>query len=210
MAAKPLASRGPAAYLESMAEQGDRPVVTSLAGQLLVAMPQMQDHRFTRSVIYLCAHGNEGAMGLVVNKLVDALTLSKLMDQLGIPADGLKVDTTVHFGGPVESGRGFVLHSGDYSEEGTLVIGNNVALTATLDILRAIGRGEGPRRSLLALGYAGWGPGQLDQEIQANGWLHVPADDELVFDPNPKGKWRRALAKLGVDLSALSADAGHA
>ncbi len=208
--AKALAWRPPGTYLKRMPEQGDRTPVTALAGQLLVAMPQMQDHRFMRAVIYLCAHGTEGAMGLVVNKLVDTLTLSKLMDQLGIPAERLKVDTRVHFGGPVESGRGFVLHSADYTEDGTLVVGNNVALTATLDILRAIGRGEGPQRSLLALGYAGWGPGQLDHEIQANGWLHVPADDELVFDPNPKGKWRRALAKLGVDLSALSGDAGHA
>ena len=184
--------------------------MTSLTGQLLVAMPQMQDHRFARSVIYLCAHGSEGAMGLVVNKLVDDLTLSQLMSQLGITADGLKADAKVHFGGPVESGRGFVLHSSDYSEEGTLVVGNNVALTATLDILRAIGRGEGPKKCLLALGYAGWGPGQLDAEIQANGWLHADADEALVFDPATDEKWRRALAKIGVDLSAFSGEAGHA
>lgn len=184
--------------------------MTSLTGQLLVAMPQMQDHRFARSVIYLCAHGSEGAMGLVVNKLVDDLTLSQLMGQLGITVDGLKSDGKVHFGGPVESGRGFVLHSSDYTEEGTLVIGNNVALTATLDILRAIGRGAGPKKCLLALGYAGWGPGQLDAEIQANGWLNADADEALVFDPEPEDKWRRALAKIGVDLSALSGDAGHA
>ena len=184
--------------------------MTSLTGQLLVAMPQMQDHRFARSVIYLCAHGSEGAMGLVVNKLVDDLTLSQLMGQLGITADGLKGDAKVHFGGPVESGRGFVLHSGDYSEEGTLVIGDNVALTATLDILRAIGRGKGPRRSLLALGYAGWGPGQLDTEMQHNGWLHVPADEAIVFDEDIADKWQRALAKLGIDPLALSGDAGHA
>ena len=184
--------------------------MTNLAGQLLVAMPQMQDHRFARSVIYLCAYSKEGAMGLVVNKLVDNLTMSQLMSQLGITADKLRSDARVHFGGPVESGRGFVLHSSDYSEEGTLATGNNVGLTATLDILRAIGRGEGPKRSLLALGYAGWGPGQLDAEIQANGWLNAAADEELVFDPNPNGKWRRALAKIGVNLSALSGDAGHA
>jgi len=184
--------------------------VTSLTGQLLVAMPQMQDRRFARSVIYLCAHGSEGAMGLVVNKLVDDLTLSQLMSQLGITAEGLKSDSKVHFGGPVESGRGFVLHSSDYSEDGTLMIGNNVALTATLDILRAIGRGEGPKKCLLALGYAGWGPGQLDAEIQANGWLNADADEALVFDPDTEDKWQRALAKIGVDLSVLSGDAGHA
>jgi len=184
--------------------------VTSLAGQLLIAMPQMQDHRFSRSVIYLCAHSKEGAMGLVVNKLVDSLSLSKLMEQLGIAVEGLKGDGWVHFGGPVEPGRGFVLHSADYSESETMPVDGKVALTATLDILRAIGRGEGPTRSLLALGYSGWGPGQLDREIQENGWLHAPPDDKLIFDPSPGEKWDRALAKLGVNLTALSGEAGHA
>jgi putative transcriptional regulator len=132
------------------------------------------------------------------------------MGQLGIAAEGLRADPPVHRGGPVEEGRGFVLHSADYAEEATMVIGNNVALTATLDILRAIGRGEGPKRSLLALGYAGWGPGQLDAEMQANGWLHVDADEMLVFDPNSKDKWQQAIAKIGIDLTALSGDAGHA
>ena len=185
---------------------------TTLTGQLLIAMPQMQDPRFARTVIYLCSHGSEGAMGLVVNKFLDdpPVTLSKLMDQLGIAAEGLKADPRVHRGGPVEEGRGFVLHSADYTEEATLVVDDKVALTATLDILRAIGRGEGPKRSLLALGYAGWGPGQLDAEMQANGWLHVDADEALVFDPNSKDKWQQALAKIGVDLTALSGDAGHA
>jgi putative transcriptional regulator len=184
----------------------------SLAGQLLIAMPQMQDQRFARTVIYMCAHGSEGAMGLVVNKFLNdpPVTLSKLMSQLGIAVEGLKADPRVHRGGPVEEGRGFVLHSADYTEDATMVIGDNVALTATLDILRAIGRGGGPKRSLLALGYAGWGPGQLDAEMQANGWLHVDADEGLVFDPNSKDKWQQALAKIGVDLTALSGDAGHA
>jgi putative transcriptional regulator len=182
---------------------------TSLAGQLLIAMPQMQDHRFVRSVIFLCAHNEEGAMGLVINKFVDSVTLPELLDKLGIPAPGLSGQARVHAGGPVEEGRGFVLHSDDYVEENTLVVGT-MALTATLDILRAIGRGEGPRRSLLALGYAGWGPGQLDAEIQHNGWLHVPADEAIVFDEQVGDKWQRALAKLGVDPLALSGDAGHA
>lgn len=186
--------------------------MTTLAGQLLIAMPQMQDHRFVRSVIYVCAHGDEGAMGLVINKLVDdpPVTVSELMAKLGIEVEGLRGDSRVHFGGPVESGLGFVLHSADYTEQATLVVGNNMALTATLDILRAIGRGEGPKRSLLALGYSGWGPGQLDAEIQANGWLHVAADEALVFDRGLKDKWQTAIAKIGVDLSALSGDAGHA
>jgi putative transcriptional regulator len=184
--------------------------MSSLAGQLLVAMPQMQDHRFQRSVIYLCAHNDEGAMGLVVNKLIGTLTLTELLDQLSIPHDAVSGSPRVHFGGPVESGRGFVLHSSDYVEEGSLVVGNDMALTATLDILRAIGRGEGPRKSLLALGYAGWGAGQLDHELQQNGWLHAPADEEIVFGRDLEKKWLRSMAKLGVDLTALSGEAGHA
>jgi putative transcriptional regulator len=173
-------------------------------------MPQMQDPRFERSVIYMCAHSDEGAMGLVINKTIDTLTLPELLRQLGIDGEGLGGVSQVHFGGPVDAGRGFVLHSAEYVEDGTLVVGGNVALTATLDILRAIARGEGPRRSLLALGYAGWGPGQLDAEIQANGWLHAGADEEIVFDRKLTSKWQRAIGRLGVDLSALSGDAGHA
>ena len=184
--------------------------MTSLAGQMLIAMPQMQDRRFERSVILLCAHNEDGAMGLVINKLIESLTLPELLTQLGIEGAGLRGNAHVHFGGPVESGRGFVLHSADYTEEGTITVGGNLALTATLDILRAIGRGDGPRRSLLALGYAGWGPGQLDAEIQANGWLHVAADEAIVFGDDFKDKWQRALGKLGIDPIALSGDAGHA
>jgi len=149
-------------------------------------------------------------MGLVVNKLLDQLTLPELMQQLGIDRAGVCGQPPVHFGGPVECGRGFVLHSPDYVENGTLVIGDAMALTATLDILRAIGRGAGPKRSFLALGYAGWGPGQLDAEIQANGWLTVAADDEIVFGPGLVDKWSRALAKIGVHPMTLSGDAGHA
>ncbi len=186
--------------------------MTSLAGKLLVAMPQMQDHRFARSVIFLCEHTAKGAMGLVVNKHFDSLTLPELMGQLGVPADNVSRQSRVHFGGPMEMGQGFVLHSADYAEDSStrLVVDSTLALTATLDVLRAIGRGEGPRRSLIALGYAGWSPGQLDAEIQANSWLHVAADEDIVFDDDLDDKWRRALAKLGVDLLALSAEAGHA
>ena len=186
--------------------------MTSLTGQLLVAMPQMQDPRFARSVVYLCAHSGEaGAMGLVVNKTLDALTIDELYTHLKIePKRPSNRPQPVHFGGPVDPGRGFVLHSADYREEATLGIDDAFAMTATLDILRAIGKGEGPQRSLLALGYAGWAPGQLDAEIQANGWLSVPADAELVFDQMDDGKWQRALAKLGVSPEMLSGEAGHA
>jgi putative transcriptional regulator len=182
--------------------------LSSLAGQLLIAMPQMEDPRFSRSVVFMCAHNHEGAMGLVVNKTVEQPSMGELLRQLGIEGDAFD-RAPVHFGGPVEAARGFVLHSTDYTEQGTLIVGN-VGLTATLDILRMIGRGEGPRRKFFALGYAGWGPGQLDAEIQANGWLTVPADHALLFDDGNEDKWRRAIAKLGVDPFSLSGEAGHA
>ena len=183
----------------------------SLAGELLVAMPQMQDPRFARSVIYMCAHSEEaGAMGLVVNKPLESLTLDELFSHLKLKPSQADRSRPVHFGGPVDPGRGFVLHTTDYQEDATLAVGANFAVTATLDILRAIGSGGGPQKSLLALGYAGWAPGQLDAEIQANGWLSVPADPDLVFDADLDTKWQRALGKLGIDPLALSTDAGHA
>jgi len=184
--------------------------MTSLTGQLLVAMPQMSDPYFDHSVVYLCAHSQEtGAMGLVVNKTIDQLTLGELYAQLKIePAAG--ANGPVHFGGPVAPGTGFVLHSPDYREEGTLAIGGEFAMTATRDILQASSQGAGPRQYLVALGYAGWGPGQLDAEIQANGWLLVAADTSLVFDAADDSKWQRALAKLGVSPEMLSGDSGRA
>jgi putative transcriptional regulator len=181
-----------------------------LAGQLLIAMPTMQDPRFSRTIVYMCAHSSEGAMGLVVNRTLKQFTFLELLDQIGIPARGATADIRVHFGGPVESGRGFVLHSGDFQTDGTLVVEESVALTASVDILKAIADGRGPRRSLLALGYAGWGPGQLEGEIQANGWLSVQSDEALLFDGDLDTKWERAMAKLGVDSRMLSDVAGHA
>ena len=181
-----------------------------LTGQLLVAMPQMLDERFAKSVIYLCAHTEDGAMGLVVNKLLENIDFPDLLDQLDLsPAPGGD-DIRVHFGGPVESGRGFVLHTSDYVQDATMVIDDQIAMTATTDILRDIAEGDGPRNSLLALGYAGWGPGQLDTEIQANGWLSVFADDTLHFGTDPGTIWKGALAKMGIEVSMLSGDAGHA
>lgn len=183
----------------------------SLAGQLLVAMPQMMDPRFARSLVYVCAHTPEsGAMGLVVNKLLASLTMDELFSQLNLePAPALTLGP-VHFGGPVEPGRGFVLHSAEYREEATLTVGDEFGITATIEVLRVIGRGEGPRRALVALGYAGWAPGQLDAEIQANGWLSVAPDGDLVFGSNLDNAWERALAKIGVSPSMLSTVAGHA
>lgn len=184
--------------------------IDGLVGQLLVAMPQMQDPRFARTVIYLCAHTPEGAMGLVLNRLVHSITFPDLLEQLGIEPAIAGNEIRVHFGGPVESGRGFVLHTADYKREGTLPINSGIALTATIDILRDIARGAGPRQRLLALGYAGWGPGQLDAEIQANGWLQVPADEQLLFGRDVDVKWQQALAKLGIEHGRLSGEAGHA
>jgi len=184
--------------------------MTSLTGQLLVAMPQMLDPFFERSVVYLCAHSQEdGAMGLVVNKTIDTLTIDELYAQLEIEPVTHRPQP-IHFGGPVATGHGFVLHSTDYREEGTLGLSGEFAMTATIDILRATGKGMGPRQSLVALGYAGWGPGQLDAEIQANGWLMVAADTGLVFDTEDASKWQRALAKLGVSPEMLSGDSGRA
>lgn len=181
-----------------------------LTGQLLVAMPQMLDERFSTSVICLCAHTEDGAMGLVVNKLLENVDLPDLLKQLDLEPDLKGLGIRVHFGGPVESGRGFVLHSGDYVQDATMVINDHIALTATTDVLRDIAAGDGPQNSFLALGYAGWGPGQLDAEIQANGWLSLEADNSLVFGGDPKTVWQAALAKMGIDISMLSGDAGHA
>ena len=181
-----------------------------LAGQLLVAMPQMLDERFAKSVIYRGAQTEDGAMGLVVNKVMENIDFTDLLDQLGLSPSPTGDDIRVHFGGPVESGRGFVLHSSDYVQDATMVIDEQIAMMATTDILRDIAEGDGPRNSLLALGYAGWGAGQLDGEIQQNAWLHVPSDAGLAFGPDIDSKWERAIAKIGVDLSLLSGDAGHA
>jgi len=181
-----------------------------LEGQILIAMPNMADPRFTRSVIFLCAHNADGAMGLVVNKRLESLSFGELLSQLEIQAAADVPEQRVHFGGPVESGRGFVLHSDDYAQDGTLKIGSGIALTATTDILRAMARGSGPRHALMALGYAGWGPGQLESEIHDNAWLHTSADAAIVFDYDLGAKWERAMAKLGIALNNLSGAAGHA
>ena len=182
----------------------------TLSGQLLVAMPHMEDPRFARTVVYICAHSDDGAMGLVVNRLIDNMQFDTLLDHIGLEGGAPQQNFPIHFGGPVESSRGFVLHSADFIQESTLLIDDDIALTATTEMLRAIADGEGPERCVLALGYAGWGAGQLDEEIQDNGWLLVPADNELLFGGDNDGKWEGAIAKLGIDLSLLSSEAGHA
>jgi putative transcriptional regulator len=181
-----------------------------LDGQLLIAMPGMGDPRFDHAVIYMCAHSPEGAMGLVVNKLADNITFPDLLEQLDIPVGDPREAIQVHFGGPVEESRGFVLHSNDYSQDGSMPVDEEMALTASVDVLKAISLGQGPKMSMLALGYAGWGPGQLDAEIQANAWLHLASNDELVFGADQASKWSQAVTMLGIDLSLLSTTAGHA
>jgi putative transcriptional regulator len=190
----------------------------SYEGQFLIAMPSLRDGPFARSVVYICAHRDDGAMGIVINQRAPDIDFSRLLVQLDIvgeteairlPASAERV--RVLRGGPVDTGRGFVLHSSDYrAAESTVEIGGDVCLTATLDILKAIAHGAGPRRAVLALGYAGWASGQLESEILANGWLVSPADSRLIFDGDFDAKYDRALALIGVNLAWLSSEAGHA
>lgn len=197
--------------MASRAQDTGEPPQIDLTGQMLIAMPGMADPRFDRSVIFLCAHSPEGAMGLVVNHVVADLSFSELLSQLEISPTDSVASVPVHMGGPVEHGRGFVLHSGEYHEgDATLQVDDTFAMTATLDILEDIAQGSGPEQSLMALGYAGWGPGQLEGEIARNAWLTCAASSELVFGDDPGSKWTRALGTLGIDPLTLSAAAGRA
>lgn len=182
-----------------------------LEGKLLIAMPGMSDPHFEKSVIYMCAHSAEGAMGIIINKPVAGLSFHDLMEKLDLAVTSTTPNFPILYGGPVETGRGFVLHSGDYeSSEATLPVSEDVSLTATLDILRAMAEGRGPEQAIFALGYAGWSPGQIEDEIRGNGWIHCDADSELLFVTGIDTKWAIALRKLGIDASGLSAHAGHA
>lgn len=182
-----------------------------LTGKLLVAMPGIDDPRFERAVLYICAHTDEHAMGLAVNRPVEGLTVPDLLSRLGVASEIRLPNDLVLMGGPVERERGFVLHTDDYASEGsTIPIGAGVALTATRDVLEALaGRGP-PRRSILALGYAGWGPGQLEREVRDNIWLVCDPDEALIFDDDHEHKWSRALGLLGISAAMLSAAAGRA
>jgi putative transcriptional regulator len=181
-----------------------------LTGQLLIAMPAMADPRFAQSVIYLCAHTPEGAMGLVLNRPIVKPTFDDLLKQLNVEPLPPMRQIKLCAGGPVGNARGFVLHTNDWTGEGSLKVDDSMALTASLDVLKVIAEGGGPRECVLALGYAGWGPGQLDKEIHENSWLSVSPDETLLFDADHDTKWRRALAKLHVDPLLLSDVAGHA
>jgi putative transcriptional regulator len=189
-----------------------------LDGQMLIAMPTMGDDRFARTLVYICAHSSEGAMGIIVNQPAPHISFADLLVKLDvIPAsDLIKLPSSaggvkVLKGGPVETERGFVLHSSDFFiENSTLTIDDDICLTATLDILKAIAVGRGPANAVLALGYAGWAPGQLENEIHQNGWLHCAADADLVFGRDNETKYVKALKKIGIDLGMLSSEAGHA
>lgn len=187
-----------------------------LDGQLLIAMPNMQDDNFARAVVFICAHSAAGAMGFIINRaqtvsFTDVLAHLKIMDQAeAIMLPGEARDLPILSGGPVEPGRGFVLHSDDFAGESSIPVGDDICLTATLDIVRAICDGRGPARATMLLGYAGWGPGQLELEISRNGWLNCPVNEELIFDRELDGKYERALAILGVSPEMLSSEAGHA
>jgi putative transcriptional regulator len=182
-----------------------------LEGKLLIAMPGMPDPRFEKSVIFMCAHSAKGAMGLIVNKPIDGLNFRDLMDKFGISVTANDRDAPVLYGGPVQLGRGFVLHSADYgSAETTLAITSEISLTATTDILQDISKGRGPSQYLLALGYAGWDGGQIESEILSNGWIHCDADPGLVFGSDHGGKWQTAIGKLGAAVAGLSSEAGRA
>lgn len=188
-----------------------------LDGQLLIAMPGMSDPRFDRSVIYMCAHSEQGAMGIIINKTTPMMSFGELLAQLDLTGDEPLdpppelMQMPVLFGGPVEQGRGFVLHTSDYfTADSSLPVADNIALTATVDILRAMAKGEGPQHAVLALGYSGWAPGQLENEIQHNGWLTCQADEELVFGLDFDDRYLAALRRLKIDPAMLSSDSGHA
>ena len=187
-----------------------------LDGQFLIAMPGMADANFARTVVYICAHSEDGAMGFVINR-AQQLSFSDVLLHLDLVGEdevirlpGSTLDFPIRCGGPVESGRGFVLHSDDYMSESSIPVSDDICLTATLDIVRAISRGRGPQRGLMMLGYAGWGAGQIENEIGANGWLTCPAQEELIFDTNLDSKYERALGLMGITPAMLSMEAGHA
>ncbi len=171
-----------------------------LTGQLLVATPEMRDPRFAKSVIYMVSHNKDGAMGVVVNRPLATGPISDIFKRLGLDTEGASGKITLHYGGPVQPGQGFVLHSNDYVREDSIVVRNGLALSGDVEVLRAISRGKGPRRSLLLLGYAGWAPGQLEAEIKANDWFTIPAEEILIFDEDAGTKWDRAMDRRKIAL----------
>lgn len=182
----------------------------SLAGHLLVATPQIQESCFARSVIFMCSHNETGAMGLIVNYGIDSVGIGEVFEQLDIVSHIKSSDFPMHFGGPVEANRGFVLHSSEYSTGESLIEASGIAVTASISMLQKIGQGAGPKHGMLVLGYAGWSSGQLETEIEGGSWMVVPASAKLVFSPDNDMKWHLAMGTLGIDIGHYSADVGHA
>lgn len=214
---KTLAPRLGEAHLRCVGTSNIRKILENsqgeldFSGKLLIAMPGMSDPRFVSSIVFMCAHSPDGAMGLIVNKPTEDMLLSELLQQLSITLAAAVSDFPIHFGGPVEHGRGFVLHSTDYTSTiSTLDVSPEFGMTATQDILEDIASGEGPKHALMALGYSGWGPGQLENEVAQNGWLICDATLDLVFSVPDEGKWTASLKSLGIDPLMLSSDAGRA
>ncbi len=195
-----------------MIEEPEHPQELSgyITGQFLVAMPHMQDPRFEKAVIYMCGHDINGAMGLIVNKYLGDFTLQGLLAYLDLPKNTMKRDLPIYFGGPVDTGRGFVLHSDDFTHPGTVPLKNHISLTATIDILQAIANGDGPQDCLLAMGYVGWDAGQLDAELHSSRWLQMDADPAILFHTPAEKKWETAIKNLGITPEALSEDFGQA
>jgi len=181
-----------------------------LTGQLLVSLPHMPDTRFTHAVIFMCGHDEQGAMGLVLNKIIDTLSFTDLLKQLKIKPSTQTPSLPIFYGGPVEMGRGFVLHSADFMSDLSIMISKDFVLSATLDVIEAIAQGKGPQNKFLALGYAGWSAGQLEKELLNNNWLQVPADPKLVFSTNRQNLWKETFSKIGIDPEHLILDVGHA
>jgi putative transcriptional regulator len=184
--------------------------ITSLAGHLLIATPVVQDSCFARSVIYMCSHNEEGAMGMIINYPVDNVEMKDILEQLEIDSQIKLREFPIHFGGPVEANRGFVVHSADYSTDDSLIEKNGVVVTANISILQELEQGKGPNQGMLVLGYAGWSAGQLESEIEAGSWIVVPASKKLVFDTDNEIKWNVAIATLGFDMGHYSTTVGHA
>jgi len=181
-----------------------------LTGQFLLAMPHMQDPRFEKVVIYVCGHDANGAMGLIINKYLGDFTLKGLLEYLNLPQETIKRDLPIYFGGPVDTGRGFVLHSDDFRHPGTVLLAHRIALTATVDALQSIAKGAGPKDCLLAMGYVGWEAGQLDAELHSSRWLQMEADPDILFHTPVEKKWEKAIEKFGISPESLSEDFGQA
>ncbi len=185
------------------------PAENSLRNQFLLAMPSLKDSLFARTVTYICDHNEDGAMGLILNQPLD-LNLGEVLSQLNLTTTETLAAQPILCGGPMQMERGFVLHSNDSSWDSTMAISDKLSLTASLDILEAIAAGHGPKKSLFILGYAGWGPGQLEQELEENSWLTLAGDSGLIFDTPTEIRWQMAAQQLGVDLNLVSPYAGHA